>query len=248
MCSYAHPDYAPNAPNPPPTPYPSAAPIAQVSPGLISSTIITTGSSTFVVGSTPNPANSPGASPQPYAVITPTPYDGSYSALTFLGGDVAHVYGVGHTSTKGANGICQTFVVPTNGVLSLYVNEGGDEGFGSGDQEATLFVGGVTALNNPSPIPVFQDDNIQPSPAPAAGVWIQKGPYTLSTLNSALTPGTTVTLFLGSYTYSTSSYKFSEYMFVDDVSVSGIPLSGTAATKRKVPVQSTLMNQRTRVK
>jgi hypothetical protein len=222
-----------------------------VSPGLIDSTIIHSGSPTFDVGPTPNPSFSPGASPQPYAVITPSPYDGSYSALTFLGGDVAHTYGVNMTSTKGANGICQTFVVPTNGTLSLYVNEGGDEGFGSGDQEATLFIGGVSALASPSPIPVFQDDTTQTaqaSPGPyTAGTWSIRGPYTLSSLNSGLTPGTTVTLFLGSYTYSTSTYKYSMYMFVDDVSVFGIPYTGMSV-KRKIPAKSTtpLMQQRTR--
>lgn len=52
-------------------------------------------------------------------------------------------------STVGANGMCQTFVVPVAGVLTMFVNEGGDESGNFGDQEATLFSGGLSALAAP---------------------------------------------------------------------------------------------------
>jgi len=218
--------------------------------------VIHSGSASYDVGATPKPATSAAPSPTPYATFVPKPNTANgdtYAALTYTGGQVVTAYGGASSSVSqaGANGICQTFVVPTNGVLSLYVNEGGYEFAGSGDQEATLFIGGISALaGSPSPIPVFSELNAYPSPNPSASpnlsVYQERGPYTLSTINSALTPGTTVTLFLGTYD-NEPSYKYGEFMLIDDVSVIGIPYTGMSV-KRKIPTQSTttLMQQRTR--
>jgi hypothetical protein len=188
----------------------------------------------------------------------------SNAALTYTGGQaVAAYYGIpspapsaliAAANLAGANGICQTFVVPVNAVLTLNVNEGGYEQAGDGDdQEATLFIGGISALSgSPSPIPVFSELNAyyktspapNPSTSPNLSTYQPRGPYTLSTINAALTPGTTVTLFLGTYD-NEPSYTYGEFMLVDDVSVFGNPVQATATTRR-VPAQSTLMNQRTR--
>ena len=86
-------------------------------------------------------------------------------------------------SATGANGICQTFVVPASGVLTLFVNEGGDESAGFGDQEATLFTGSQSALAlaAPSPIPVFNELNANvPTATSSPAAFVKKGQFALT--------------------------------------------------------------------
>jgi hypothetical protein len=241
-CSYAHPSR--QAPS---TPVPAATLIPAVpSPGAI---LVSTATASFNVGPTPNPTHVPAITSTPLP-IAPTANTGTFAALTFTGTGADTTF---FTAIKATNGICQTFVVPQNGVLTLFVNEGGNEsGLGFADQEATIFVGGISALAaaSPAPISVFQELNTQfPTPAPTGtpapagiGTWVQRGPFNLTQAPYNLTAGQTVTLFLGTFDESPSVNGFGEYMFVDDVTVVGIPVS--ASSVKRAP----LMQQRLRIK
>jgi hypothetical protein len=119
----------------------------------------------------------------------------------------------------------------------MFVNEGGDEESGDGDQEATLFVGGLSALAAPapSPIPVFNELNANvPSTSATPAPYVERGPYALTEappMGLGIAAGTTVTLFLGTFD-NDSSNTFGEYMFVDDVALMGFqpqgPINGSA--------------------
>jgi hypothetical protein len=212
-CSYTHPNT--EATSPPATPNPQIT-------GKITAVLVSAISPAFTVGATPKPTATPVVTPAP--TVTPAVNTGSYAALTYTGTGADTTYG---RSTNGANGVCQTFVVPASGVLSLAVKEGGDEsGITFGDQEATLFRGGLTALAGaaPSPIPVFAELNATvPTPTTSPAAYVKKGPFALTLappMGLGLPIGTTVTLFVGTYDNG-SSNTFGEYMLVDDVSVLG---------------------------
>jgi hypothetical protein len=224
-CSYAHVDAGSNAASP--------SPIPAVS-GKITANLISSTSASFTVGATPKP----GSTATPAPVVTPGANGGSFAALTFTGTGADTSFA---RSATGANGICQTFVVPASGVLSLFVNEGGDESSGFGDQEATLFSGSQSALAlaAPSPIPVFNELNANvPTATSSSAAYVKKGPFALTLappMGLGIAPGTTVTLFLGTFDDFPSN-KFGEYMFVDDVSVMGFlpqaPTNGNALLMR----------------
>jgi hypothetical protein len=231
-CSYAHVDAGSNATAP--TPVPAIA-VANVTADLVSAT-----TASFTVGATPAPAST--AKPAP--VIVPATHSGSFAALTYTGTGADTSF---RKSATGANGICQTFVVPVGGVLTVFVNEGGDESGNFGDQEATLFAGGLSALAAPAPAPIiaFQELNASvPSTTATPAPYVQRGPYALTLappMGLGLTPGTTATLFLGTFDDGPSN-KFGEYMFVDDVSLMGFvpqaPTNGGAQLmKERLPGQ-----------
>jgi hypothetical protein len=213
-CSYTHPNT--EATSPPATPNPQIT-------GKITAVLVSANSPAFTVGATPKPTATPVVTPAP--TVTPAVNTGSFAALTYTGTGADTTYG---KSTNGANGVCQTFVVPASGVLSLAVKEGGDEsGITFGDQEATLFKGGLTALAGaapPSPIPVFAELNATvPTSTSSPAAYVKKGPFALTLappMGLGLSVGTTVTLFVGTYDNG-SSNTFGEYMLVDDVSVLG---------------------------
>jgi hypothetical protein len=227
-CSYAHPNAASTAAAPTPVPAVTGTPITSV---LVSST-----SANFTVGATPKPTATPPV-PTPAPTITPAIHGGSFAALTYTGTGADTSYG--KSKTAGANGICQTFVVPVSGVLTLFANEGGDEEATDGDQEGTLFVGGLSALAaaSPSPISVFSDLNATVPVVTPTATYVQKGPFALTLappMGLGIAAGTTVTLFLGTFD-NDSSNTFGEYMFVDDVSLMGFlpqTASGTSSSTR----------------
>jgi len=182
------------------------------------------------------------ASPSPYPTVSPRPNTGdTYAALAYTGTGADTTFS--GTSGKGANGICQTFTVPQNAVLTMNVNEGGYESsIAYGDQEAYLFMGGASALTaESSPIQLFSELNTQSySQTPAdVGNWTERGPYTLTGTNGlGLTAGQTVTLFIGTYDNGPSTH-YGEYILIDDVSVLGIPLpAGTAKARPPMKVRS----------
>jgi hypothetical protein len=208
----------------------TATPVPAVSPAAVTADLVSATSPTFGNGATPKP----GSTSTPAPTVTPSINGGSFAALTYTGTGANVPYGVAKT---GANGICQTFVVPVSGVLSMFVNEGGDESANRGDQEATLFVGGLSALAlpSPAPIPVFNDLNATvPTTSSPNGPYVKRGPYALtlaSPMGLGIAPGTTVTLFIGTFDNGPSNV-FGEYMFVDDVSLMGFlpqaPTNGNA--------------------
>jgi hypothetical protein len=212
-CSYAHANA--ESTSPPATPNPA------VSPAKITAQLVSANSPAFTVGATPKPTATPVVTPAP--TVTPAIDAGSFAALTYTGTGADTSYG---KSVAGANGICQTFVVPASGVLSLAVQEGGDESSGFGDQEAVLFNGGLSALAvaAPSPIPVFSELNATvPAPTTSPGAYVNKGPYALTLappMGLGIPIGTTVTLYVGTYDDGPSN-TFGEYMFVDNVAVMG---------------------------
>jgi hypothetical protein len=218
-CSYAHP-YTKGTPNPVPA---------------------LTSNITDAVISASDPSFTVGKASAPIATVTPSANSGTYAALTYTG--TGAVYAVFPPATSaafpspnypndGANGICQTFVVPLNAALSLYVNEGGNESTGYGDQEAMLFAGTIADLATASPIEVFSELNVQTAASPAGTGWVSRGPYNITQAPYGLTPGSTATLFLGTFDgYPSSTYG--EYMFVDDVSVFGTPVTAASARRFK---------------
>lgn len=219
-CSYAHVNAA-ASPSPAPTLVPAVAATA------VTADLVAAGSASFTVGATPKPTATPPATPAP--TVAPAVHGGSFAALTYTGTGADTSYG--KSAAKGANGICQTFVVPAAGVLTMFVNEGGDENVPDGDQEGTLFVGGLSALAAPapSPIPVFSELNATvPSTAASSASYVERGPYALTEappVGLGIASGTTVTLFLGTFDED-SSNTFGEYMFVDDVALMGFAPQG----------------------
>jgi hypothetical protein len=220
-CSYAHVDAGSSASAP--TPIPAIA-ATSVTADLVSAT-----TASFTVGATPKPAST--TTPAP--VVAPASHSGSFAALTYTGTGAETSLA---RSTVGANGICQTFVVPVAGVLTMFVNEGGDESGNFGDQEATLFTGGLSALAAPSPAPIIVFDELNasvPSTTASPAPYVQRGPYALTLappMGLGIAPGTTATLFIGTFDDGPSN-KFGEYMFVDDVSLMGfVPQAPTAGS------------------
>jgi hypothetical protein len=211
-CSYTHVNA--ESTSPPATPNPAIT-------GKVTAVLVSATSPPFTVGATPRPTATPGATAPPS--VAPAVNTGTYAALTYTGTGADTTYG---RSLTGANGICQTFVVPASGVLSLAVREGGDESTGFGDQEAVIVTGPVSALAAaaPSPIPVFSELNATvPSQTASQAPYVKKGPFALTLpppMGLGIPIGTTVTLFLGTYDNGPSN-TFGEYMFVDDVSVMG---------------------------
>ncbi len=219
-CSYVHPIANGT---------PAATPIPAIAAGSVTADVISTGSPSFTVGSYPGASGSP----TPTATVVPAPNSGSYAALVFTGtGAIIDTFAP-HTGPEaapipaGVDGICQSFVVPQNGLLTAYVEEGGYESASTstktyGDQEADIFAGPVSNVASEQPtLSLFNELNTQMT-AGYTPAYVQKGPYDLIAMG--FTPGQTVTLLFG--TYDTSpSHKYGEYMFVDDVAVSGTPLA-----------------------
>ena len=182
--------------SPLPTPFPTVA------PGSVGAVIISASSPPFV--ESPNPS------------VTPAIHSGSYAALTYSGAGAATVYGGG---PAGLNGVCQTFTVPTDAVLNMYVNEGAsDTGLKYADQEADIVTSSGTVIN------LFQElYGLEPG---GGGDWESRGPFALTAAPYNLTPGESVTIFAGSFD-SDPSAKYGVYMFVDDVTVIGtVPAAG----------------------
>jgi hypothetical protein len=197
----------------------------------------------------------PGNSDSTPAPVTPQVDSGdTYSALTYVGGQEGELFsnGSSFTGETGANGICQTFSVPTGATMTVAVNEGGTEsGVQYGQQEAYL-------IPQPSgtPIPVFVELNdtnhdvyntvpgagavTTISPATQGGTWVQHGPYNLTGSPYNLTPGQSVELFIGVddngpefEAPGATKAGFGVFMFVDNVSVVGVP--ATPATIHRAP-------------
>jgi hypothetical protein len=197
---------------------------------------------TAAVISASDPSFTVGKASAPTATITPAPDTGTYAALTYTGtGAVSVVFppatapalapGPGYPNT-GADGICQTFVVPQNAMLTLDVNEGGYESkVAYGDQEATLFAGTIADLNTATPIPVFDELNTQYTSGYVAS-YVSRGPYALNMAPYSLAPGSTATLFLGTFDTEPST-EYGEYMFVDNVSVFGTPVTASSVRRSK---------------
>lgn len=169
----------------------------------------------------------------PVTTIATTPDTGTYAALTYTGTGANDVIfppntaAVASNGKGGANGICQTFVVPQNAMLTMNVNEGGYESKPSyGDQEADLFVGSNTSG---TPIPLFDELVTQAGQASntATDTYTAKGPYALTGAPYSLSAGQTVTLFIGTYD-SEPDAKYGEYMLVDNVAVVGTPVTASA--------------------
>jgi hypothetical protein len=187
----------------------TAAPGATVAPGSIGAAIVSAASAPFQVTATPS------------AATTPAVYGGTYSAFTFsgTGAQTAYESGGAKTGPAGTNGICQTFTVPPNAVLTMYVNEGGsDSGLKYADQQADIISTGGVDTN------LFYELDADSNPGtgtPATGgTWAIRGPYNLTSNPFNLTAGQSVTLFIGSYDSSPSAV-YGVYMFVDDVTVIG---------------------------
>jgi hypothetical protein len=229
-CSYAHVDPSGEAASPSPAnPSPTPTLVPAIATASITADLVSSTSKSFTVGATPKPGSTASPAPTPAPIVTPAIHGGSFAALTYTGtgADTSFL-----KSKTGANGLCQTFVVPVGATLTMFVNEGGDEDAGFGDQEATLFVGGLSALAAaaPAPISLFNELNATvPSATSSPAAYTQKGPFALTEappMGFGITPGTTVTLFVGTFDDGPSN-KFGEYMFVDDVSVTGfLPLPG----------------------
>jgi hypothetical protein len=171
------------------------------------------------------PCSDPQETPTPGATLAPAPtlqsavvHSGSYAALT---GATLGVTTSPH-EPRGAQGICQTVTLSSTPYLTLWVEEGGNDGSAYIRQEATVLVnGGATE------VPLFQDytctgkangqsfDNCTGSDQPIQ--WVQKGPYTTQLQPYA---GQTVTLFIGVWASAYSSSKsYGVYMYVDDVTM-----------------------------
>jgi hypothetical protein len=199
----------------------------------------------FDVGPTPA---APAASPTPYAVVTFAPNSGSYAVLTYAGTEANTAIfppnAAAMKSTKaGVEGVCQSFVVPTNAMLTLYVNEGSSDTDSATntyfDQEADLFAGDLTTVPTGTPINLFTDEDTQSPNATTSyvGGYQMKGPYALTASPYNLTPGQTVTLFLGTFESSSTNF-YGAYAFFDDVAVSGTP-TGAAIMERRRPARFT---------
>jgi hypothetical protein len=210
------------------TPYPAST----ASPTAITADVISGSSPTFGVGPYPGV----GGSPTPIATVSPAPHTGTYAALTYTGGGAAlQTFApatAAKSSPKGANGICQSFTVPTNAMFTVYVNEGGYETSGGG-QEGQIFAGPLSSIATATPIALFSDFAVQGSGTPTNtnGYVLKSADLTMSPYASSITPGSTATIFLGTYDISPNS-KYGMYMFIDDVSVFGTPVSSSMARRR----------------
>jgi len=216
-CSYPH-------------PVTGGTPIPAIASG-ITTAVISASDPSFTVGKASAPA----------ATVTPAADSGTYAALTYTGtGAVTVTFppatGPAYPSSggyppSGASGICQTFVVPQNAVLTLDVNEGGYESkVAYGDQEAMLFPGTISALATATPITVFEELNTQYTTGYVAS-YVSRGPYALTAAPYNLAPGSTATLFVGTFD-TEPGVTYGEYMFVDNVSVFGTPVTPSSAIRR----------------
>ncbi|HTV74742.1 MAG TPA: hypothetical protein VME66_13680 [Candidatus Acidoferrales bacterium] len=197
----------------------TASPFATVAPASIGAVIVSATSSPFQVAATPNPAT------------TPAVYAGTYSALTFSGTGAQTTYATtGKLGPAGANGVCQTFTVPTDAVLTMYVNEGGsDSGLNYADQQADIISTGGVDTNL-----FFELDAASYSGTgtpPAGGAWAIRGPYDLTSAPYNLTPGQSATLFIGSFD-SDPAAKYGVYMFVDNVTITGFSTSSSSLHRK----------------
>jgi hypothetical protein len=193
------------------TPFPAVASGQPIGAAIVSAT-----SPAFQVATSPSPA------------ATPAIYAGTYAAFTYAGTGAETTYGGG---TAGTNGVCQTFTVPENAMLSMYVNEGGsDYPIKYGDQQADIIATGGTDTN------LFYELNDPGDVADggtAGGTWVQKGPYALTAAPYNFAVGQSVTLFVGSFDNSPGA-KYGVYMFVDNVTVTGIS-SGASLHRGSAP-------------
>ena len=218
-CSFIHPGTGATS-----SPYPAVA------SGLVTGDIVSASDPSFLVGPTP--------AATPFATVSSQPNSGTYAALTYSGtyaNTTAFPPGAAQASAKaGANGICQTFVVPTDAMLTFFVNEGSsDTDTATGtyfDQEGDIFAGASTTG---TPVSVFLDKDTQNPKATTTYVsgYQMKGPYALTASPFNFTPGQTVTLFLGTFESSSSNF-YGAYAFFDDVAVSGTPLATTSVERR----------------
>ena len=205
----------------------TASPFAAVATGSIGAAIVSASSPPFQVAATPAPET------------TPAIDAGTYSAFTYAGTGAQTAYPSstgGKTGLAGVNGICQTFTVPTAAVLTMEVNEGGsDTGLNYADQEADIVSSGGASTNVFFELndPVFAITSGAPAGTTAGGTWVQRGPYNLTTAPFNLTPGQSVTLFIGSFD-SDPGAKYGVYMFVDNVTVTGTTAS-PSSIKRVAP-------------
>jgi hypothetical protein len=233
-CSIAHPNVTSTA-APSPTPF-AAIGTASTVGALYAST------TTAPFQGNPTPAPS----------TTPAIFAGNFSALTYSGTLAQTVFEPApgtKTGPAGANGICQTVVIPAGASLSMFVNEGGsDSGLGFADQEADIIP--ATGPGAGTPIRLFLELNDSKNAgaaetggtpagqtATAGGTYLMKGPYALTAAPYNIAAGTSAQLFIGSFD-SEPSTSFGVYMFVDDVNLTGS--SVPAAINRN----STLMNVR----
>jgi hypothetical protein len=233
-CSIAHPNVSSTA-VPSPTPVPAIATASTIGAVYVSAT-----SAPFQGNPTPMPST------------TPAIFAGKFSALAYAGTGAQTVFeNVMGTSTgaTGANGICQTVVVPASASLTMFVNEGGTDGWqfdgtDQADQEADIIP--TTGANAGSVIRLFAEDNnpkalgnAEPGSVPsgetstAGGNYVEKGPYLLTAAPYNLTAGQTVQLFIGAFD-SDPSTKFGVYLFVDDVNLTGP--SVPASLQRTTPM------------
>jgi hypothetical protein len=213
--------------------------------------VVSASDPSFAVGPTPTAAK---PSATPYATVTPAIESGSYAALTYSGTGANLVTFSPNTapvpSATGLNGICQTFVVPANGVLTAYVNEGASDTNSSTktyfDQEADIFQGGLTnGVPSGSPINLFMDAATQ-APTTASGDLASTGNagvYQLKTFNLTQSPynlvaGQTVTVLFGTFESSPTN-RYGAYMFVDQVAVSGNPTPANGMARIRHPAHFT---------
>lgn len=240
-CSYKHTPYA-AAVNPSPMPAATATqpPDSSASP----SPVISGSDLAPFVAVTAAPANY-----NPNNLTPPTVPTGNYSALT----------GSLDAQINATTGICQTVTVPTSGILTLWVNEGGTAyNFYNGDQEAQILdSSGSTVLKtlfvelncyydptNFPGLPAYPTSGCFPSTYGGTsayvdwqgGFWTERGPYDLSSL-----AGQTVTLFLGVWTDQThipAPLSYSNYMFVDNVTLkTGVAPSPTPMATISATIQ-----------
>ncbi len=199
----------------------TATPFPAVPAGSIGAAIVSPSSSPFQVTTSPSPA----------PATTPAIYTGTYSALTFSGTGAQTVYETNGSKAglAGANGICQTFTVPTSAVLTMYVNEGGsDTGLKYADQEADLVSSSGVTTN------LFLELNDPPNAGnsgytDSGGTWEERGPFNLTAAPYNFTPGQSLTLFIGAFDSDPSKY-YGVYVFVGEATVTG---TTTPASKRR---------------
>ena len=249
VCYAAHPTLLSPTDDSPPIETPQ--PTFTQSPTTPSQTTQAPATDAVVVGTTPIPG--PSSSP---VATTFVPHAGSYAAQ------------IGFTTQprkKGLIGLCQDITVPALGAqLGLWVWEGGNvAAFTTADTEVDLFQGATWTTTTPSggklttsnpTATYFAEENCYnntdtsggtstfgscatPSPAQPpnshGGQWRHKGPYDLSAY-----AGKSVTVMVGLWSSSTSTGYY-DYMFVDDVSLSGFAPSGptpTPAPTASVPI------------
>jgi hypothetical protein len=161
--------------------------------------------------------------------------------------------------TKGGFGLCQQVVVPTNGLLTFWVNEGSGgtastttstsefigvpvpgptaSSFGEGsDQEAAILMPSTAANPFTVVMPLFNElDLSQNDPAPYAtasntALGFQSGYVKKGPYNLSALAGQTVELYFGIYSSTAATTSFT-FMLVDDVSLSGIPAQPAAVNR-----------------